>query len=99
MTNRRHDVVSIMLTDEREQLWPQVGLLALEDAETGQQVWVDSSSPQWQQYFVNRSNNIKHLRDAAMVDAQVDSIAISLGEDYVEPLLKFFQARNRRYRR
>jgi uncharacterized protein (DUF58 family) len=99
ITNRRHDLVSVVLTDEREQYWPNVGLVILEDAETGQRIWVDSSDPQWQADFETRAHDQQQTRDSIMTRAQVDRITITVGEDYVEPLMAFFHARARRWRR
>jgi uncharacterized protein (DUF58 family) len=99
ITNRRHDLVSVTLTDELEQVWPKVGLVALEDAETGQKVWVDSNDRKWRDNFNAYIRANQQARDEALTRAQVDHIAITVGEDYVEPLLAFFHTRARRWRR
>jgi uncharacterized protein (DUF58 family) len=99
VTNRRHDLVAVTLTDPRELTWPAVGLVALRDAETGATTWVDSGDPAWRQAFARQAAARQAARDAALTRAQVDRIDVTAGEDYVEPLLKFFKMRARRWRR
>ncbi|MCP4542337.1 MAG: DUF58 domain-containing protein [Chloroflexi bacterium] len=99
VTNRRHDLVAVSITDPRETAWPNVGLVALEDAETGARRWIDSSAPSWREAFVAQATARCAARDAAFIRAQVDHIGVTAGEDYVEPLLAFFRARARRWRR
>ncbi|HNT77545.1 MAG TPA: DUF58 domain-containing protein [Anaerolineae bacterium] len=99
VTNRRHDLVAVSITDPRECDWPDVGLVALQDAETGRRLWVDSGSAAWRQAFAQRAAARRAARDAAFTRAQVDHIPVTVGQDYVEPLLAFFNARARRWRR
>ena len=99
VTNRRHDLVSVTITDPREVAWPNVGLVALKDAETGDRVWVDSGDAHWRQAFARQASIRLAARDAAFTRAEVDRIDVTLGEDYVEPLLLFFKTRARRWRR
>ncbi|MGD9101298.1 MAG: DUF58 domain-containing protein [Anaerolineae bacterium] len=99
VTNRRHDLVAVTLTDPREMTWPAVGLVALRDAETGATTWVDSGDPAWRRAFARQAAARQAARDAALTRAQVDRIDVTAGEDYVEPLLKFFKMRARRWRR
>jgi len=99
VTNRRHDLVAITVTDPRENTWPDVGLVALQDAETGQRLWVDSGSPAWRAAFAQQAAARREARDAAFIRAQVDHINVRAGEDYVDPLLAFFKARAQRWRR
>lgn len=99
ITNRRHDLVALVLNDQREMTWPDVGLIALEDAETGQRVWVDSGSRAWREAFVQQAITRQEARNAMFTRAQVDHIDVTVGEDYVGPLLDFFRKRERRLRR
>jgi uncharacterized protein (DUF58 family) len=99
VTNRRHDLVAITVTDPREMAWPAVGLVALEDAETQDMTWVDSSDSVWRAAFAQRSAARREARAAAFARAQVDCIDVTVGDDYVGPLLAFFELRARRIRR
>lgn len=99
VTNRRHDLVAITLTDPREVAWPAVGLVGLEDAETGTTTWIDSGDRAWREAFAERAAAHQSARDAALSRAQVDRVDVTVGEDYVGPLLAFFEERERRLRR
>lgn len=99
VTNRRHDLVAVTVTDPRETAWPAIGLVALQDAETEETAWVDSSSLGWRQAFAEQAAERTAARDAALTRAQVDRIDVTVGQDYVGPLLAFFEARARRLRR
>jgi uncharacterized protein (DUF58 family) len=99
VTNRRHDLVAVTVTDPRELVWPAVGLVALKDAETGATTWVDSGAAMWREAFARQATARQAARDVALTRAQVDRIDITVGQDYVAPLLAFFEMRARRLRR
>jgi uncharacterized protein (DUF58 family) len=99
VSNRRHDVIAVNVTDPREEEWPKVGLLALEDAETGQTRWVDTSSRHWRESFAERVNELTLARERVFRKAKVDRINITTDAEYVTPLTKFFERRARRLRR
>jgi hypothetical protein len=99
VTNRRHDLVALTLTDPRELAWPDAGLVALQDAETDTITWIDSSDRAWREAFAQQAAARQAARDAALNRAQVDRINVTVGEDYVGPLLAFFETRARRLRR
>jgi uncharacterized protein (DUF58 family) len=99
VTNRHHDLIAIVITDPRETAWPAVGLVALQDAETGATTWIDSDAPGWRRAFLERVAARQAAQDAALRQARVDRVDITVGEDYVEPLLKFFATRAQRWRR
>jgi uncharacterized protein (DUF58 family) len=99
VTNRRHDLIAVSVSDPREMRWSDSGLVALEDAETGSLVWVDSGDPAWRSAFSRRAEALRNARDAAFSRAKVDHIDVIVGESYVEPLLAFFEERARRWRR
>jgi hypothetical protein len=89
----------VTVTDPREVSWPDAGLLVLEDAETGAIRWVDSGNAAWRRAFVERSDAWRSSRDTVFNRAKVDRIDVTLGQDYVGPLLTFFELRARRLRR
>jgi len=99
VSNRRHDIIAVTLSDPREHEWPGIGLVALEDAETGQVQWVDTSSRQWQQAFIERVDELRVARERVFRKAKVDRIDITTDKDYVIPLANFFEKRVRRIRR
>jgi uncharacterized protein (DUF58 family) len=99
ISNRRHDLIAVTLSDPREQEWPSIGLVALEDAETGQIQWIDTSSQQWRRSFSERVNELYLARERVLRKAKVDRINITTDTDYVTPLTIFFEKRARRLRR
>jgi uncharacterized protein (DUF58 family) len=99
ITNRRHDVIAITLTDPREMTWPAVGLVSLKDPETGATTWIDTANAAWRDAFARESASGRAVRNAALTQAKVDRIDVIVGQDYVAPLLAFFRTRARRLRR
>jgi uncharacterized protein (DUF58 family) len=99
MTNRRHDVIAVDLNDPLETNIANVGLLTLEDAESGELIFVDTSSRAWQDEFVRRNDEFGLAKQAAFRRAGVDVIDIHTDHDYVSALTEFFQRRAKRLRR
>lgn len=99
IANRRHDVIAVTLSDPREQEWPNVGMLALEDAETGQIRWVDTGSRAWRQAFVAHATQLKQERERVFRKAKVDRIDLTTDTEYITPLTTFFEKRAKRLRR
>ncbi len=99
VTNRRHDLVAVSITDPRETKWPDVGLTILQDAETGSKLWVDSSNRNWRDAFAQQASTRCIDRDSIFAKAQIDHVPVTVGEDYVLPLLNFFKARAHHWRR
>lgn len=96
---KRHDLIAISITDPREVKMPNVGLIQLEDAETGEMVLIDTGSSLFRkQYEKLGSVRQAHLRDLFR-SMDVDHIDIYTGKDYVFDLVKFFKGRERRTRR
>ena len=94
--SKRHDLVAIPITDPREAEIPNVGLVELEDAETGEITLIDTSDRKMTERF-NRFN-IKTMQDRAKLlrSMGVDLIDVRTDRSYVEPIMKFFRAREKR---
>ncbi len=94
---KRHDLVAVPVTDPREVRLPNVGLIELEDAETGEMVLVDTSSAavrkRYERLGRERSERFREL----FASMGVDRIEIMTDKDYVSRLVQFFRARERRY--
>ena len=99
VTNRRHDVVAFDLSDPLEYEIADVGLLALEDAESGQLRWVDTGSKEWQREFTDRVARLEEGKREVFAAAGVDRISVTTERDYVAELGAFFKDRLRRLRR
>ena len=94
--SRRHDVIAIHLKDRRESELPSVGLMEVEDCETGQTMMVDSSDPGLQKHFKKKAEEREEKLDRLFKTIGVDKIEIAAETSYVEPLMKFFKIREKR---
>ncbi|MDA1226696.1 MAG: DUF58 domain-containing protein [Chloroflexi bacterium] len=95
-TNRRHDVVAVDLYDPMEEDIARVGMLALEDAETGELTWVDTNSRKWRESFQRRVQRLESAKNQVFSSLDVDRVKITTAEDYVSGLTAFFKERSRR---
>lgn len=98
MANRKHDVIAVDLHDPLEADIANVGLIALEDAESGELVWVDTSDPIWRKKFASQTDQFRESRKRVLASAGVDHVNINTDQDYVKALTLFFQKRARRLR-
>ena len=96
VTNRRHDVVAFDLNDPLEYEIADVGLLALEDAESGQLRWVDTGSKEWKREFTDRVARLEEGKREVFTAAGVDRISVTTERDYVAEVGAFFKDRLRR---
>ncbi|MCU0638541.1 MAG: DUF58 domain-containing protein [Candidatus Krumholzibacteria bacterium] len=94
---RRHDLVAVTITDPREVSLPDVGLVELEDAETGELVLIDTSSAGVRKNYerLGREQS-EHFREL-FASMGVDQIDVRTDRDYVPRLVQFFRTRERRY--
>ena len=99
VTNRRHDVVAFDLSDPLEYEMADVGLLALEDAESGHLRWVDTGSKEWKREFTDRVARLEEGKREVFTAAGVDRISVTTERDYVAEVGAFFKDRLRRLRR
>lgn len=98
ITNRRHDLIAMDLSDPLEINIPNVGLLALEDAESGEIAWVDTSQPRWRNEFQNRRVKRDAVKEQIFLNSRVDRVPITTAKDYADSLTLFFKSRARRLR-
>ena len=90
---RRHDIIGVHLYDPREQTIPNVGLVRVLDAETGQKIWLDTSSKKIREKYANWfASNAEYLKKA-FLKTGADVVSIQTGESYVNALMKFFKKR------
>lgn len=94
IANRKHDLVAIQVYDRRLAQMPKIGLVKFRDAETGEEMYVDTSSAkvqahqrEWWKAQVARLNDIFNK-------SRVDSVSISTEQDYVKALLNLFAKRS-----
>lgn len=96
ITNKKHDVIALSITDPIEQRLPQVGLIELEDAETGETMLVDTSDSNIRKGFsALAARNRKELLERFRSN-NVDHIGIHTDQSSIDPIMKFFRMREKR---
>lgn len=93
---RRHDLVAIRVQDRREYDWPGAGVIEWEDAETGLRRVIDTSDRQVREQLRRRHEAAKADLARELRGAGVDVIDVETGRPYVQELVRFFAARERR---
>jgi uncharacterized protein (DUF58 family) len=93
ISSKKHDLIVLRIFDQREAELPDVGLIYMKDAETGKQVWVDSSSKLVRKHYADHWNMKDREICEILQKHGVDSADISTHEDYVKPLMKLFKKR------
>lgn len=92
-TQSKHDVIAITSHDPGEFSFPGVGLVELEDAETGERIIVDGKSPMLQKMFAQRTNKIKKERESLFKRIDMDELSVSTNEDYLKNIHQLFRKR------
>jgi uncharacterized protein (DUF58 family) len=93
---RRHDVVAVVLEDPREAELPAVGLVELEEAESGERYVVDTHDWRVREAFARAASVARVERDRELRATDVDAIVVGTDRPYTEALLRFFRMRERR---
>lgn len=94
--SKRHDVVAVTVNDPHETSLPDVGLIEVEDAETGQRRIVDTSSPQVRQRYQDLAQKRSQGLELFLRRLSIDQIGVTAGDDYLQDLIGFFHRRERR---
>ena len=95
---RRHDLIAVRVTDVREHAVPDVGLIELEDAESGVPVRLDTSDRRVRDAFRDRALKAHAAASRALRETGVDVVEVTAGEPYDAPLRRFFRMREKRRR-
>ncbi len=93
LTNQKHDLICIQLTDPSEIEIPNLGLIKMHDVETGDTFWVDSSNQKFRKemkinFDVKTNNKAQFFRKN-----KIDHVMINTSKSYIEPLVEFFNKR------
>ena len=92
----KHDLVAVVVNDPAEQKIPDMGLVDLHDAETGEVVTVDTSSSSFRRHYESIMHERKTRREKLLRKSQVDSVEISSSDQFIDEFIGFFKKRNRR---
>jgi len=96
VTGRRHDVVAMPVSDPGEGALPDVGIVTLEDAETGEQIDINTSSRSVRSALRVADENRTNALEKLLRTRRIDVVPLSTGEDYLLALRSFFEQRERR---
>jgi uncharacterized protein (DUF58 family) len=96
LLNRRHELLAIRLWDPRETELPDAGLIVVEDAETGEQLTVDTGNPEFRRRFYEAAARREQALGEKLRKAGVDLYAVSTEEDLTRAIIRMAALRKRR---
>lgn len=93
IASKKHDLIALKVADKRESELPPVGMIKMKDAETGEKIWIDSSSKRVRDTY--RKNWIEHqqLINDTFLKYGIDSADLDTNSDYIKPLMTLFKKR------
>ncbi len=96
VTSKRHDFIAMHIKDERESVLPNVGVVTLEDAETGEQIEINTADRATRTRFSDQAQKQETDLLRMLRRNNIDTIGLRTGEDYLAALRTFFKQRERR---
>lgn len=96
VTGRRHDFVAIHIHDEREKTLPNIGIITLEDAETGEQIEINTGDRGTRRRFAEEAEEHEAALSRLLRRNNIDKITLRTGQEYLPALRAFFKQRERR---
>lgn len=95
-TNRRHDLIAVHVEDPRERVLPDLGIVALEDAESGEIIEIDTGSATVRRRFSEEAQRRLQRLIADIRSEGIDTLELGTGSPYLPALQRFFKGRGRR---
>ena len=96
VTAKRHDLIAIRIQDERESILPPIGLITLEDAETGDQIEINAADSRVRAQFAQLAQTQLAETMRVLRRNRIDRIELRTGDEYLPALRSFFKQRERR---
>jgi len=96
VSGRRHDFIAVHVQDQREEILPNVGIITLEDAETGEQIEINTADRTTRARFSALAEARRAELNRTLRRNRIDTISLRTGEDYLPALRSFFKQRERR---
>jgi len=93
LLGRRNETIAVRLVDPLDLALPDIGLLTFQDAETGEQLFVETADKAFRRRFASGAAAAEEARMAAFADAGVDVLELATGDDLVEAILRFASLR------
>lgn len=97
IANKRHDLIAVSVTDPREEKLPDVGLVNVQDSETGDEVLVNTRSKKLRALYETRAQKRVEVRDEVFARTRVDAIHVRTDKPYIDEIHRFFKMRERRH--
>ena len=97
VANQKHDLIGIQVYDPREKDLPNVGLVKIHDAETDETFWLDTTSEAVRADYSQRFLQKMEQFHKDCLRKRLDIIPIEAGSDFVEPLMRYFRMREKRF--
>ncbi len=94
IANRKHDLVALQVYDKLDTILPSVGLMKILDSETGEEVWIDTSSKRVREEYQKHYQRQLYEVQQSFTKSRVDNVSMTTDEDFVKALLALFQKRN-----
>jgi len=98
LLSQRHETLAVRLWDPREIDLPDIGVVMMEDAETGEQLYVDTSDKKFRQRFREAAQQREADLNETFKRTGVDALALSTEDDLVRAIVRFAQSRRDRRR-
>jgi uncharacterized protein (DUF58 family) len=98
LLNQRHEVIAVRVSDPRESNLPDVGPIIMEDAETGERLYVDTNDRGFRRRFREAARQREATLSEVFKRAGIDVMSVSTGEDLVRAIMRFAALRERRRR-
>ena len=93
IANRKHDLVALQIYDKRDAELPSIGLMKVKDAESGNDMWIDTSSKKLRTAYYISWKKRQDEFSQIFTKCGVDNVSISTADDYVRSLMKLFRLR------
>lgn len=93
IASSKHDIMAIRVYDRRDAELPNVGIVEVEDAESGERSWLDTSSPRVREFWAEQYNSRNEAMASLLTHNRVDMAEVATSGDYVKELLKMFKKR------
>ena len=96
ISSRRHEIVPVFLIDPMEEKLPNMGIIQVENPETGELLTVDTTSKKIRDAYERAATSQREAREKAFRKRKIDHVVVRTDEDYLAPLIKYFRLRARR---
>ena len=93
IANKKHDIVTISINDIREEELPDIGLIQMKDAETGEVKWIDTGNKLVRHNYKKNYLQNKEEVNQLFKNSGIDTIQLRTDMDYIKPLIQFFKRR------